>query len=105
MSRETALTRTKQIAHSSVPDGGKAILHGSRTRGDASQHSDWDILILLDKDALEQSDYNNVSYPFVLLGYDLGEEINPIIYTTKEWDTYRITPFYENIVRDGIPLI
>lgn len=105
MTEETKLSRIKEIARSSVPTGGKAILYGSRARGDASQHSDWDILILLDKDSLDQSDYDNVSYPFVLLGCDLGEEINPIMYTKKEWDTYRVTPFYENVVRDGIPLI
>ena len=105
MSREAALSRIKQTAQSAIPYGGKAILYGSRARGDASQHSDWDILILLDKDELDQSDYDNVSYPFVLLGCDLGEEINPIMYTKKEWDSYRVTPFYENVVRDGIPLI
>ena len=51
--------------------------------GDARNDSDWDILILLDKDRLEQADYDNVSYPFVLLGCDLGTEINPILYTKK----------------------
>ena len=34
---------------------------------------------------LEQTDYDKVSYPFVLLGCDLGTEINPILYTKKEW--------------------
>lgn len=95
----------KNVATTAVPEGSKAILFGSRARGEAHPGSDWDILILLDKDSLEQSDYDNVSYPFVLLGCDLGEEINPILYTKKEWETYRITPFYENVIRDGINLI
>ena len=105
MTRSVALSKIRQIAASAIPEGGKAILYGSRARGDAHNNSDWDILILLDKDMLEQSDYDNVSYPFVLLGCDLGEEINPIMYTTKEWESYRITPFYENVVRDGIALV
>ncbi len=105
MTKSVALSKIRQIAASAIPKGGKAILYGSRARGDAHNNSDWDILILLDKDILEQSDYDNVSYPFVLLGCDLGEEINPIMYTTKEWESYRITPFYENVVRDGIALV
>lgn len=99
------ITRIKRTAESAIPQGGRAILYGSRARGDAHSGSDWDILILLDKDTLEQSDYDNVSYPFVLLGCDMGEEINPIMYTKKEWDAYRITPFYANVLRDGINLV
>lgn len=105
MTTRAALTRIKQTATSTIPKGGKAILYGSRARDDARKDSDWDILILLDKDTLDQSDYDNVSYPFVLLGCDLGQEINPIMYTTKEWESYRITPFYENVTRDGIVLV
>lgn len=105
MTKSATLSRIRQMATSTIPKGGKAILYGSRARGDAHSDSDWDILILLDKDNLNQSDYDNVSYPFVLLGCDLGVEINPIMYTTKEWESYRITPFYENVVRDGIVLV
>ena len=105
MTTRAALTRIKQTATSTIPKGGKAILYGSRARGDARTDSDWDILILLDKDTLDQTDYDNVSYPFVLLGCDLGQEINPIMYTTKEWESYRITPFYEKVTRDGIVLV
>ena len=105
MTTNGALTRIKQTAISTIPKGGRAILYGSRARGDARKDSDWDILIILDKDILDQSDYDNVSYPFVLLGCDLGQEINPIMYTTKEWGSSRITPFYENVTRDGIVLV
>lgn len=104
MTKSVALARIRQTAASAIPEGGRAILYGSRARGDARKDSDWDILILLDKETLNQSDYDNVSYPFFLLGCDLGEAINPIMYTKKEWESYRITPFYENVVRDGIVL-
>ena len=96
--------KIKDIARSTVPDGSEAILYGSRARGDARSDSDWDILILLNKDRLTQNDYDNVSYPFVMLGCNLGAEINPILYTKKEWETYQFTPFYENVNRDGIIL-
>jgi uncharacterized protein len=65
---DKTILKIKDIAKSAIPSGSKAILYGSRARGDARNDSDWDILILLDKDKLEQTDYDKVSYPFVLLG-------------------------------------
>jgi uncharacterized protein len=98
------ISKIKNTAKTAIPKGSKAILYGSRARGDARSDSDWDILILLNKEKLDQTDYNTVSYPFVLLGCDLGTEINPILYTQKEWESYSFTPFYENVNRDGIVL-
>ena len=75
---DKTILKIKEIAKSAIPSGSKAILYGSRARGDARNDSDWDILILLDKDKLEQTDYDKVSYPFVLLGCDLGTEIKRV---------------------------
>ncbi len=105
MTRNNAIAQIKKVASTAIPKGGKAILYGSRARGDEHQGSDWDILILLNKEHLEQADYDNISYPFVLLGCEIGEEINPIMYTNNEWESYRITPFYENVTREGVNLI
>ena len=80
------------------------MLFGSRARGDAKKDSDWDILIVLPKKSLEQKDYDDVSYPFVELGWKLNEQINPIMYTQDEWRANSITPFYDNVIRDGIRL-
>ena len=41
----------------------------------------------------------------VLLGCELDEEINPIIYTAKEWQSYLATPFYENVQQDAVNLL
>ena len=95
----------KQLASEVIPAGGKALLYGSQARGTAHSHSDWDILLILNKDTLTQSDYDSVSYPFVLLGCELGEEVNPIMYTQKEWRSYSATPFYENVQRDAVNLL
>lgn len=95
----------KQLAADVVPLGSLALLYGSRARGTAHSYSDWDILLVLNKESLTQSDYDEVSYPFVLLGCELGEEINPIMYTEKEWQSYRATPFYENVRHDAIDLL
>jgi len=82
----------------------RAVLFGSRARGDAKEGSDWDILLLVDKDRLEQSDYDNLSYPLFELGWELGEQVNPILYTEKEWRRQSFTPFYHNVAREGIAL-
>ena len=96
--------KIREVAHQSIPSGGRALLYGSRARGDAHAGSDWDILILLNTERVTPQDYDNISFPFVNLGWDINEEINPIIYTNNEWQQYHFTPFYENVELDGIPL-
>ena len=80
------------------------ILYGSRARNEATEDSDWDLLILLDKPKIENGDYDNVLYPFAALSWDVGEQISPIIYTKNEWNKYSFTPFYKNVEQDGIVL-
>lgn len=98
------LNRIREVARQAVPKNGQAILYGSRARGDAHPGSDWDILILIDKERVSPEDYATVSFPFVNLGWDINEEINPILYTHNEWKSYDFTPFYENVTHDGITL-
>ena len=102
---KSVLNKIKQVARSTTPEGSVVLLFGSRARGEAHKGSDWDILIVLPKDFLQQSDYDMVSYPLVELGWTLGEQINPIIYTKKEWEANSITSFYDNVQRDAISLL
>ena len=99
------LDEIKAVARETAPKGSLVILFGSRARGEAKKSSDWDILIILPKNRLEQSDYDAFSFPFVELGWRLNEQINPVMYTKDEWDASSITPFYDNVIRDGISLV
>ena len=99
------LESIKQALTEHLPKGGKALLFGSQARGDARIDSDWDILIILDKEKLEPEDYDKVSFPLTMLGWDLGARINPIMYTMKEWAASCITPFYKNVEQEGIELV
>ena len=94
--------RLKEIAQTVIPAGGSVWLYGSRARGDAGADSDWDILILLNKNKIEKEDYDNVGYPFTELGWALGEMIIPVLYTVNEWKENSFTPFYKNVEQDKI---
>lgn len=105
MIEQQKLASIRNTVRRLAPPHSRAILYGSRARGDAHRNSDWDILWILDKETLTQDDYDTVSYPLVLLGCEMNEEINPILYTAAEWQNYSSTPFYENVVTDGINLL
>ena len=108
---QICMTRDSRVINSikktlllSLPKNAMAMLYGSQARGDFRADSDWDILIVLDKDILTPEDYDTVTYPLTKLGWDIGAEINPIMYTKREWEASRITPFYNNVMKDAVVL-
>ncbi len=95
------LKKIKEIVQEKEPSA-KIYLYGSRSRGTARPDSDWDILILLDKDKISLDEERDITYPLYDLEFDTGEVISPIIYSEKDWNTkYNITPFYKNIMQEG----
>ena len=53
-----------------MPSSGvRVILFGSQARGDSNEASDWDLIVFLDKDKLEETDHDIYSYPLVELGW------------------------------------
>lgn len=102
-SREELLKSIKNLLISVVPNG-KIILFGSQARDDARKDSDWDLLILLDKNRIDDSDFDSISYPLYELGWKEGEQFSPKLYTTKDWMKRSFTPFYKNIEKEGIVL-
>lgn len=91
-------------AKSLTPKGSRIILFGSQARGDAHNGSDWDVLILLDKDRISPKDYDDYGYPLRELGWEFGENINTIIYTKQNWQKNIASPFYYNVEHEGITL-
>jgi predicted nucleotidyltransferase len=99
MDRNDIINSIRQIGQTTLPRNSSLLLFGSQARGDAHEGSDWDILILLDKPKISLDDYE-VGYPFRELGWSLGEEINPQVYSKEEWSKYSFTPFYKNVEHD-----
>lgn len=100
----STLNAIRQCLALHLPKNGKALLFGSQARGTAHPNSDWDILIILDKEKLLPSDYDEVTFPLMMLGWETGQQINPILYSAKEWDRSANTPFHKNVEQDAIQL-
>jgi predicted nucleotidyltransferase len=98
---DNILQRIKMLVLQKEP-AAKIYLYGSRANGTAKPDSDWDLLILLNKDRITNELEQSITYPLYDLEFELGEVISPMVYSEKEWDAkYKITPFYSNVMREG----
>ncbi len=80
----------------------KIYLYGSRARGTASDNSDWDLLILVDKDEISLEEQQNITFPLYDIEFETGEIISPMVYTEQEWHSkYKVTPFFKNVMGEG----
>lgn len=80
----------------------KIYLYGSRARGTSKPDSDWDLLILLNKEKISTDDELKITYSLYDLEFEIGEVISPMVYSEIEWNNkYKITPFYINVMKEG----
>lgn len=99
------IEQIQQLGKEIIPSDGHLYLYGSRARGDYRPDSDWDLLILLNKDKEEYSDFDRYSYPFIALGYDNEVPVSAHLYTMSQWEAMSFSPFYHNVEQDKIVLI
>jgi predicted nucleotidyltransferase len=99
--KDYILTQIKEIIKQRAPEA-KVYLYGSRSRGTSKKHSDWDLLILLNKDHISHDTEQQITSPLYDLEFNTGEIISPMIYSQQEWyNKYRQTPYFKNVMRDG----
>ena len=89
----------------SVDPKATLILYGSYARNQYREDSDVDLLVLLDKEKVSRQDEKNIKYPLYEIEFETGTIISPLVLSKKDWENrHRITPFYENIIKEGIVL-
>ena len=78
----------------------KVILYGSRIRGDNTEYSDWDFLILLEEriSDIEKTELIDKLYDLEL---NIDQVFSPIIHNIVEWEGLEETPFYQHVLREG----
>ena len=94
----------QQLGKKILPKNAKLLLFGSQARDEARPDSDWDLLLLFDAEKVTNMDFDRWVFPFISMGWSLGVDINPVVYTFGEWQQRQITPFYKNVMREGIEL-
>ena len=104
MRQNQVIQRITELGQRILPEGASLWLYGSRARGDARPDSDYDLLILLDKDKITSKDYG-YSHAFFWNGMEVGEEVNAHLYTKSDWRKWTCAPFNENVEEDKIVLI
>lgn len=102
--RQQIIQAISKKAKEITPEGSEIILFGSQARGDARPSSDWDVLILLDKEKVTSNDIDNYAYPLWEMGLDYNESINAILFTKEQWQRNVASPLNENVAHDGIRL-
>lgn len=99
------ITAIKTKAEEVLPAGYQITLFGSRARNTAKEDSDWDIHILVPgPERLSLSLTGDYAVPFIELGWEIGEDIEPIVHTFSGWEKRSFLPLYKNIQKDGIIL-
>ena len=79
------------------------MLYGSEARGESRPDSDIDLLILVDQKEVSLADEMRISDPLYDIELNSGVLINSIVMPKAHWGKI-VTPFYENVMKEGIVL-
>ena len=104
MERSQVIDNIRQVAASVLPKGSTLYLYGSRARGDNREDSDWDVVVLLDKPKMSHYDRYAIACELWDKGFDIGEEINTLVYTKAQWNDAPPSLFKHYVIEEGIRL-
>lgn len=104
MSQEGLLDQIRHAVGEVEPDA-EIILYGSRSRGDAIEESDWDLLILVDG-PLSDERTDRIRHSLYEVEWESGEVISSIVRNREEWnsDRYQAMPFHQRVRQEGVRL-
>src|SRR3954465_12941952 len=82
----------------------EVVLFGSRARGDFHEESDWDLLILVDKEEADFEFKRKIRRVLYELELKQGTVLSSVITNKKFWQDISITPLHKEVEKDGIVL-
>ncbi len=104
MKKEELLNRVKQTVKK-IDQSAEIYLYGSRARKDFHKDSDWDFLIIINKN-VTSSLKDEIRHNLYRIEWESDKVISSIIIDKKEWNSSltKETPFYKNVAREGIQI-
>jgi predicted nucleotidyltransferase len=105
MDRDLLLKKIKQTVREVEPNA-DIILYGSRSRGDASEESDWDFLILVEGSVtIARTDC--IRHRLYEIEWESGEVISSIVRNRNEWKSgiFKAMPFYHRVSKEGVRVL
>jgi len=100
MTKKDIIDSIREVARKVLPRGSSLYLYGSRARGDNHDDSDWDLLLLLDKQKKEATDFDRYAYPIMECGFDFWQYFSVHTYTKDEWHGGPHAMFFYNVEQD-----
>lgn len=97
-------TKIFESIHATDPNA-EAYLFGSRARGDFRPESDWDILILVDKQKVTNEIEDQFRDKLYTIELESGQIISTFIYSKDYWSNRLLySPLFKNVSKEGIRL-
>lgn len=98
------LNQCKQIVLEILPDA-EIILYGSRARGDSSEDSDFDLLILVNEPVHWKTE-RLLGDRLYNLELETGKLLSLQLITREKWNSpmFQAMPFRRNVEREGVSI-
>ena len=104
MKRTSVVNQIREQTHQWLPEA-QTILYGSEARGDAQPESDIDLLILLPDDYVTPEREHAIASKLFEIELQSGVIISSVVMSRRQWENPPVvTPFYQNVKREGILL-
>ena len=104
MKSNLVLEKIKETVMAEYNDA-KVVLFGSRARGTESKESDWDILILLNKQTVSLKDEQSIRHKIYDIELETEESISTFVFPINDWNIkLSVTPLFANVLKEGIYL-
>ena len=103
--REEYILKLISSAIKSKDSNAEIILYGSRARGTAHSESDWDLLILLNRENVSRKIEQEFRHALIDIELETGEAFSTFVFSKKEWENkYWVTPLYQSIKKEGVQI-